>query len=595
MKTYHHLKEKGQALMIAVIFFLLISMSLVMGVIGPTVHRIKMVREVNYSRESYFAAEALVEDIVYRLNNSMDVASAESLTINNTTVSVEVTTTSSGKTIQTTGDTNGHIRKISTSVSTGSGVSFSYGVQTGDGGFDIGGGSSVVGNVYSNGSIMSTDGGVITGTAISASSVFSTADQSNTAPTIPTNSVLFRNTTATRDFAQSFMISSSSPLSKIRLYIKKVGTPADAVVHIVNNNAGSPGTTEYATPTGTLYATQVPTSNYGWVDIIFPSAPDLTVGSTYWLVIESSTQSSSNYYQIGANTSYANGVDKIGKYTNTWLNTSPSGLDAYFELYLGEASSFIGGGTYAGALTIGTGGVGDAWATNVSGTTVAGTIYCQAGAVNNKACNTTRSSPPTQGFPLSDGNSDDWKEEASSGSITTGNITVGSTGATMGPRKIIGNLLVNGGGTLTLTGPLWVTGNVTVTSGGKVKLASSMGSASAVLMSDTWISLGGGGSLTGSGTEGSYLLIISTSDCPTSSSCGGNSAINIAGGAGAFLLNAQNGTINFSGAANAKEVTAKKVSVTGGSTITHETGLANMNFTSGPSGSWNIQSWKEVE
>jgi hypothetical protein len=61
------------------------------------------------------------------------------------------------------------------------------------------------------------------------------------------------------------------------------------------------------------------------------------------------------------------------------------------------------------------------------------------------------------------------------------------------------------------------------------------------------------------------------------------------------VLNAQNGTISFTGSASAKEATAHKMSLSGSTTVNYESGLANMNFNSGPSGTWNVNSWKEIE
>ena len=91
------------------------------------------------------------------------------------------------------------------------------------------------------------------------------------------------------------------------------------------------------------------------------------------------------------------------------------------------------------------------------------------------------------------------------------------------------------------------------------------------------------------------MLLISLSDCPTSSSCSGSNAINISGSAGAVVLVAQNGTISFTGSAGAKQATAYKLSLSGSTTVTYESGLADINFSSGPSGSWALTSWKETQ
>lgn len=70
--------------------------------------------------------------------------------------------------------------------------------------------------------------------------------------------------------------------------------------------------------------------------------------------------------------------------------------------------------------------------------------------------------------------------------------------------------------------------------------------------------------------------------------------MSVTGGAGAIVLNAQNGNMYLSGGVNAKEATAYKITATGGTIITYESGLADMNFPSGPSGGWNFSGWEET-
>jgi hypothetical protein len=62
-----------------------------------------------------------------------------------------------------------------------------------------------------------------------------------------------------------------------------------------------------------------------------------------------------------------------------------------------------------------------------------------------------------------------------------------------------------------------------------------------------------------------------------------------------MIAYAPNGTITVNGGASLKEATGYRIVVTGGSDITYESGLTNNNFSSGPSGTWGVNSWKEVE
>ena len=78
-----------------------------------------------------------------------------------------------------------------------------------------------------------------------------------------------------------------------------------------------------------------------------------------------------------------------------------------------------------------------------------------------------------------------------------------------------------------------------------------------------------------------------------STSSDSSNAITVSGGAGAVIIYAPNGTINISGGASLKEATGYKMKVSGGSSITYESGLTNNNFSSGPSGSWAVEDWGE--
>jgi hypothetical protein len=191
-------------------------------------------------------------------------------------------------------------------------------------------------------------------------------------------------------------------------------------------------------------------------------------------------------------------------------------------------------------------------------------------------------------MPLSDGNIQEWKDDAAAGGTQTGNLTVGYAGLTLGPRKIVGNLTVNGGGTLTLTGTLWVTGTVTVTGGGIIRLHSSYGANDGALVSDGRVLVNGGANFFGSGTAGSYPFLITTSSCPADPGCAGAYAIDLNGGAGTVALVAQNGTVNIAGGGALKAVTARQIRMTGGATLTYDSGLINSSFYSGPGGSWAL-------
>ena len=244
-------------------------------------------------------------------------------------------------------------------------------------------------------------------------------------------------------------------------------------------------------------------------------------------------------------------------------------------------------------MKIGTSGSGNAEANTVNYTNASGFIYCNTGTGNNKSC-TPQSDPSYVAYPVSDANITKWKSDASAGGTYNGDYNTPSYGtSSLGPKKITGNLNVTGSQILYLTGTIWVQGNITVSGSAKIVLDSSYGNTSGIIVSDGWLDLEGSGQLNGTGQTGSYLLFVTTSNCDKTF-CTHN-AIDISGAAGSVVLNAQNGTLNFSGSASAKEATAYKMTLSGATTVNYESGLANMNFTSGPSGGWNVGSWQETE
>ena len=583
-------KNKGAAMIIVVFFFMLISLTILIGIVNPVVREFRIAGDNYNSKQAYFNAESGAEDMVYRVKNSMNVGTigvGRTLYLNNTFVPIPTVFTDLGggqEQITTTGDVNTNERTVALTLTTSTGVSFNYGVLVGQGGITLSGSGTVNGNIYANGPITGDSSSIITGTAISADSPDMMADQTNGTGT-PANNINFGNTNSTQDIAQSFRVANSSPLNKIQLYLKKVSSPSNVTVDIMNDSNGSVGSTIIAS--GTLSASMVTTA-YGWVDVSFSSNPLLDPAQTYWLVTDAST-SSSKYYVVGATSgnNYPNGLSKIGQLNGTWNNTSPTGLDYYFNIYLGGIMGSITGnsGSQWNQLHVGTVS-GTAQAHTVNYTNATGNIYCQSGTGNNKTC-LNQPDPAYIAYPVSDANITDWENDASSGGIYNGTYNVNYAGATIGPKKIIGDLNVSGGGTLNVTGTLWVTGNINLDGGSLTKLDGSYGSNDGVILSNGTVTVSGGGHANGSGTAGSYLMLLSLDNS--------TNAMSISGGAGAVIVYAPYGTINISGGASLKEATGYQLNISGGSSITYESGLTNNNFSSGPSGSWGINGWSETE
>ena len=571
-------------MLISMVFLLFITLAIIAGLVGPSVREFKVANDYIRSRQSLYLSESGVEDSYYRLKNSIKVDDIEEINLNGHTAKTTIVEGYNERTITSVGDVVNRERTTELLVLAGTGVSFSYGVQVGIGGMTIGNGASVAGSVYSNGSIIGTGSAWIKGTAASANSADLYADQSNGSGT-PAYDIVFANTNDTEDFAQSFEVSETGQLNKVKLYLKKVGTPGNLTVRLMSDSSGNPSGTTLTS--GPLSSSLVST-NYGWVEVPLSSYEELEVEATYWIVIDGSANAS-KYYIIGVNDDgYEDGIGKIGNVSGTWNNTSPSGLDGFFELYLGGVTGLIEG-VHVGDL-----GEGDAYAHAVNNSKIEGNNFCQIGEGNvdenndDLPCNTSVQDPSAIPMPISDQNILDWKTEAEAGGVHTGDFILDSGSDSIEAIKITGNLVVRNPGTaLTINGHVWVEGNLVVSNNSDINLSPSYQSSEGVIVVDGTVDINQNAEFGNSGVAGSYIMVLSTSIS--------TSAINLENNAGAVILYAANGTVNLSPGGDAKALNGKYINIQNNANVTYETGLANSNFVNGPSGGWDIVGWKEIE
>jgi Tfp pilus assembly protein PilX len=194
-------------------------------------------------------------------------------------------------------------------------------------------------------------------------------------------------------------------------------------------------------------------------------------------------------------------------------------------------------------------------------------------------------------LPILPSQIDKWKVEAAAGGVITTNVTISGTqslgaiqiGTSASPK----NLTING--TLNITGTIYVTGNITFN--GTTRLDSSYGSYSGVIFADGNIYVENGAIVNGSGQMGSYLMALSTNNSLDPA----NPAIDVRNNAGGSIFYATSGIIYLKNNMSAREITGYKIQIENKAEIWYESGLENANFSSGPGGSWEVASWKEIE
>src|SRR3989344_2916714 len=161
-------RKSGQALISAALFFVLITMAILFGITAPVMRGIVTLKDFSNSRGAFFAAEGLAGDIIFRLKNGITVPAVVSLSVSGYEVTATTTTIADGKESLISGYWSGLVRKIKVHLSAGSGASFHYGLQAGDGGINLHNNSTIQGNTFSNGPVTGEGSNIIKGTVISA-------------------------------------------------------------------------------------------------------------------------------------------------------------------------------------------------------------------------------------------------------------------------------------------------------------------------------------------------------------------------------------------------------------------------------------------
>ena len=149
---------------------------------------------------------------------------------------------------------------------------------------------------------------------------------------------------------------------------------------------------------------------------------------------------------------------------------------------------------------------------------------------------------------------------------------------------------------------MWVAGDIEIENSAIIKLAASLGANSVAVIADnsanrttsSKIGLENSAQFQNSGTEGSYILFISQNN--SASNGGSEKAITVENSAsGEALIYAGHGEVHLKNSVNLREVSAYKIRLSNSAQVVYKTGLANLLFTSGPSGGYSIENWQESE
>lgn len=212
----------------------------------------------------------------------------------------------------------------------------------------------------------------------------------------------------------------------------------------------------------------------------------------------------------------------------------------------------------------------------------------------------TPSQPPADAasapMPIADETIQRWKNDASAkGVIASGTCAQDwsppTSTYTVDGGVIERNLKIENNKTLILKGTVWVKCAVDVSGGGAVRLHSSYGAASGVLIADQRMHFQNNGAFQGSGTAGSYILILTTA------SSGGHhgSAIDLHNNASGAIFYAASGLVYLHQNVTATQLSGRTVHMENNTTLQYDAALPSTEFASGSLGTYDMKYWKETE
>ncbi len=153
--------------MLNTIFFLVISLILTVGVAQPILSNISAGRSFISSSQAFLTGQSAVEEAYYRLVSNMTIGSSQTITLGSSSAVIAVVSTTNGKRVFVNASSSAYQRNFEMDLALGTGVAFHYGIQSGKGGFVLQNSSSVIGNIFSSGSVVGA-GNTVYGDVISS-------------------------------------------------------------------------------------------------------------------------------------------------------------------------------------------------------------------------------------------------------------------------------------------------------------------------------------------------------------------------------------------------------------------------------------------
>jgi len=407
--------KKGQAALIASIFFMLVSLAILgsVGVLG--ISHLERARDLVYSRKSYATAESGLEDAVFRIVGGMNFNSGDYVYLNNGKARVDYTNSGGERSVSAYGDVQKRLRNVSTRFTKNAKGSIPFPNALGSGflGVVLEGNTTIthvnypteVGNVFSNGSINGSNGNsdLITGNTIVAHPIANDSGSNLESfgqynpeflnfSGAPSNSRVVHDVVSRADVGQSFISPITAYAVQAKVYMRKVDSSAkNFFVYIIPNDPSynSPGGRPFNSgaskriSSANISASSI-SMDWEWVTINFSTHRYALENEKYWLVFdfensfigpnyryEIAVSPNDTAYEYGQNNCYGqqlwcnstkDGDNNFGKGTikytqeqdvigQTWTPDAAP-TDMAFKIFMGESTTaYVDGGASTAYVT----------------------------------------------------------------------------------------------------------------------------------------------------------------------------------------------------------------------------------------------------
>ena len=197
-----------------------------------------------------------------------------------------------------------------------------------------------------------------------------------------------------------------------------------------------------------------------------------------------------------------------------------------------------------------------------------------------------------------------WQNAAAAGGTLASYSLSGTSQASLGPKKITGDVTLSNSAILTVTGALWVYGTFTIQNSAQLKIDNSFGKNGTIILLDHPTDKANKGTLViqnsasvSKTSQGGYILFVSTNqhnDCSViAASFNNNTALT--------AIIANDGCVQINNSGGLVALSARQLNLANSAQISYETGLSSELYLPGPGvggssglSGWTITSWKEI-